>query len=198
MYRIAVFVSGSGSNLQSILDAIDSGTLKVEISAVISDNPKAKALKRAESKNIPTFIIEKEKNRNAFGDKALELLGDKVDLIVLAGFLSILSGRILKAYENKIINIHPSLIPKYCGRGMYGIKVHEAVLKGKEKVSGCTVHFVNEVVDGGDIIMQKTVQVMPSDTPESLQQRILIEEHKALVQVIAMLEKSTINLCQEN
>ena len=198
MYRIAVFVSGSGSNLQSILDAIDSGTLKVEISAVISDNPKAKALKRAESKNIPTFIIEKEKNRNAFGDKALELLGDKVDLIVLAGFLSILSGRILKAYENKIINIHPSLIPKYCGRGMYGIKVHEAVLKGKEKVSGCTVHFVNEVVDGGDIIMQKTVQVMPSDTPESLQQRILIEEHKALVQVIAMLEKGTINLGQEN
>ncbi len=196
MYRIAVFVSGSGSNLQSILDAIDSGRLKVEISAVISDNPKAKALKRAESKNIPTFIIEKEKSRNAFGDKALELLGDKVDLIVLAGFLSILSGRILKVYENRIINIHPSLIPKYCGRGMYGIKVHEAVLNGKEEVSGCTVHFVNEVVDGGDVIMQKTVQVMPSDTPESLQQRILIEEHKALVQVIAMLEMGTINLGQ--
>ncbi len=187
MYRIAVFVSGSGSNLQSILDSIENGQLKAEISAVISDNPKAKALKRAEGKKIPTFIIEKEKNKNAFGDKALEIIGDKLDLIVLAGFLSILSGSILKVYKNKIINIHPSLIPKYCGKGMYGIRVHEAVLNGKEEVSGCTVHFVNEIVDGGDIIMQKTVQVKPSDTPESLQQRVLVEEHKALVQVIAML-----------
>ncbi|MGM9975214.1 MAG: phosphoribosylglycinamide formyltransferase [Clostridiaceae bacterium] len=193
MYRIAVFVSGSGSNLQSILDAIDTGELNAEVSAVISDNPRAKALRRAESKNIPTFIIEKEKDRNAFGNKALELIGSELDLIVLAGFLSILSGKILKTYKNKIINIHPSLIPKYCGKGMYGIKVHEAVLKGKEEISGCTVHFVNEIVDGGDIILQKTVPVKASDTPESLQQRVLIEEHKALVQVIAMLEREDIN-----
>lgn len=193
MYRIAVFVSGSGSNLQSILDAIDTGELNAEVSAVISDNPRAKALRRAESKNIPTFIIEKEKDRNAFGNKALELIGSELDLIVLAGFLSILSGNILKVYKNKIINIHPSLIPKYCGKGMYGIKVHEAVLKGKEEISGCTVHFVNEIVDGGDIILQKTVPVKASDTPESLQQRVLIEEHKALVQVIAMLEREDIN-----
>ena len=193
MYRIAVFVSGSGSNLQSILDAIDSGELNAEVSAVISDNPRAKALRRAESKNIPTFIIEKEKDRNAFGNKALELIGSELDLIVLAGFLSILSGKILKVYKNKIINIHPSLIPKYCGKGMYGIKVHEAVLKGKEEISGCTVHFVNEIVDGGDIILQKTVPVKDSDTPESLQQRVLIEEHKALVQVIAMLEREDKN-----
>ena len=193
MYRIAVFVSGSGSNLQSILDAIDSGELNVEVSAVISDNPRAKALRRAESKNIPTFIIEKVKDRNAFGNKALELIGSELDLIVLAGFLSILSGKILKIYKNKIINIHPSLIPKYCGKGMYGIKVHEAVLKGKEEISGCTVHFVNEIVDGGDIILQKTVPVKDSDTPESLQQRVLVEEHKALVQVIAMLEQEDKN-----
>ncbi|WP_426349865.1 phosphoribosylglycinamide formyltransferase [Alloiococcus sp. CFN-8] len=193
MYRIAVFVSGSGSNLQSILDAVDKGELKVVVTSVISDNPKAEALKRAEAKNIPTFIIEKGKDRNAFGDKALELIGDNLDLIVLAGFLSILSGNILKVYKNKIINIHPSLIPKYCGKGMYGIRVHEAVLKGKEEVSGCTVHVVNEVIDGGDIILQKTVQVKHSDTPESLQKRVLIEEHKALVQVIAMLAQEDIN-----
>lgn len=191
MLKIAVFVSGGGTNFQSILDAIDSGELHCRVEAVISDNAEAKALERAKAKGIKAYYIEKSKDREAFGNKALELIGRDMDLIVLAGFLSILQGEILKVYKNKIINIHPSLIPKFCGKGMYGIKVHEAVLKAGEPVTGCTVHYVNEVIDGGDIILQKAVEVREEDTPKSLQQRVLCEEHKTLIKVIKSFEGGT-------
>ncbi len=194
MLKLGVFVSGSGSNFQSILDAIDSKILGCTVEVVISDNPKAKALKRAEEKGIRTFIIDKKNLKGSFGDKALELIGDKLDLLVLAGFLSILKGDILKVYKNKIINIHPSLIPKYCGKGMYGLKVHEAVLKNNEKLTGCTVHFVNEIVDGGDIICQSKVKTDGISSPEELQKRVLIEEHKLLVKVIRLIEENRLCL----
>ena len=192
MFKIAVFVSGSGTNFQSILDAIDSGELSLRVEAVISDNAEARALERAKDKGIEAYYIERSKDKEAFGNKALEILGKELDLIVLAGFLSILQGEILNIYKNKIINIHPSLIPKFCGKGMYGIKVHEAVLKAGVPVTGCTVHFVNEVIDGGNIILQKAVEVREEDTPKSLQQRVLIEEHKALIKVIKSFEEGKV------
>ncbi len=175
--RIAVFVSGGGTNLQALIDAQTSGILKSgQICLVISNRSDAYALTRATSAGIETKVIEKKAlgSQEAFEDAlidALEIAG--IDLIVLAGFMSILSSRFTSRYENRIINVHPSLIPSFCGKGFYGLKVHEAALAYGVKVTGATVHFVNEVPDGGRIIAQKAVEIQDGDTPEILQRRVM-------------------------
>ena len=177
--KIAVLVSGGGTNFQAILDAEDSKIIKNgEVVLVISNNPRAFALKRAEKHNIPCAIISLNKSES--NEKFEELLKNElkehdIDIIVLAGFMKILSKNFIKDYPKKIINIHPSLIPSFCGKGYYGIKVHEEVLKSGVKVTGATVHYVNEIPDGGEIIMQKQVQVEIADTPEILQRRVMEE-----------------------
>ncbi|SHJ35860.1 formyltetrahydrofolate-dependent phosphoribosylglycinamide formyltransferase [Clostridium amylolyticum] len=197
MLKIAVFVSGGGSNLQAIMDSINKGELNCSIVGVISDNADAKALKRAEEKGITTYVLDRGSYRENIGDKALEILGDRADLIVLAGFLSILKGEILKVYKDKIINIHPSLIPNFCGKGMYGKKVHEAVINSGVKTTGCTVHFVNEEVDGGAVLLQKTVSVESYDNADTLQKKVLTEEHKILIEAINLIEKKKISLTSQ-
>ena len=169
MVRIAVFVSGGGTNLQSLIDAINEGYLDAEIALVISSKENAYGLERARIANIKAEYIK---------DQSLilsRLEEEGIDLIVLAGYLSIISEELINKYQNKIINIHPSLIPSFCGKGFYGLKVHEAALEYGVKVSGATVHFVNEIPDGGKIIMQKAVEIKDGDTPEVLQKRIMEE-----------------------
>jgi len=175
MQRIAVFVSGGGTDLQSIIDYEKSGQLKNgKIELVVSNRKKAYGLERARMAGIEAIH---EKNQ----EKILELLEERgITLVVLAGYLAILSEAFVKKYEHRIINIHPSLIPSFCGAGMYGLHVHEAVLERGAKVSGATVHFVNEVTDGGPIILQEAVKVEDDDTPETLQARILEVEHRIL------------------
>lgn len=177
--RIAVLVSGGGTNLQALIDAENSGIIKSgEIVLVVSNKPGAYALERAAKAGIKSAVInKKECSSNAeFEDKLIGTLdGEGIDVIVLAGFMCILSERFTKHYENRIINVHPSLIPSFCGEGYYGLRVHEAALKYGVKVSGATVHFVNEIPDGGRIIMQKAVEVKEGDTPEILQRRIMEE-----------------------
>ncbi len=177
--RIAVLVSGGGTNLQALIDAEKSGILKSgEIAAVISNNPGAYALTRAADNGIPSFVITKKEygNRENAEEKMISVLEEnKIDLIILAGFMSILSERFTSKFDHRIINVHPALIPSFCGEGFYGLKVHEAALKKGVKVTGATVHFVNEIPDGGEIIMQKAVEVKDGDTPESLQQRVMKE-----------------------
>ena len=172
MIRIAVLVSGGGTNLQALIDA------NIQISLVISSVENAFALERAQKANIKAITIARKKYVNISDfDNALAaaLTEEKIDLVVLAGFLSILGEKVLAAYSNKIINIHPALIPSFCGKGFYGLRVHEEVIKSGVKVTGATVHFVNEIVDGGKIISQKAIDVYPSDTPESLQKRVMRE-----------------------
>ena len=175
--KIAVFVSGGGTNLQAIIDKIASGEIKnVEIAEVIASNDSAFAIERAKKAGIRSTVISKKVLGDAYDDatlKELDSLG--VDLVVLAGFLSMLGPKTVAAYANRIINIHPALIPAFCGKGMYGIRPHQAVLEKGVKVSGATVHFVNEHYDEGPIILQKAVDVLPDDTPETLQQRIMKE-----------------------
>lgn len=194
MFKIAVLISGGGSNLLSIINQIEEGNINAKIHCVISDRESAKGLLKANEKGIDTFVISKKKYGSKTSKKILELLREKVDLIVLAGYLSILDGEILKEFKNKIINIHPSLIPSFSGNGMYGIKVHEAAIKKGVKFSGCTVHFVNEEVDGGAIINQALVPVYFEDTAKTLQERILIEEHKILPEVIKAFSLNKIKL----
>lgn len=194
MFKIAVLISGGGSNLLSIINQIEEGNINAKIHCVISDRESAKGLLKAKEKGIDTFVISKKKYGSKTSEKILELLRKKVDLIVLAGYLSILDGEILKEFKNKIINIHPSLIPSFSGNGMYGIKVHEAAIKKGVKFSGCTVHFVNEEVDGGAIINQALVPVYFEDTAKTLQERILIEEHKMLPEVIKAFSLNKIKL----
>ena len=194
MFKIAVLISGGGSNLLSIINQIEEGNINAKIHCVISDRESAKGLLKAKEKRIDTFVISKKKYGSKTSEKILELLREKVDLIVLAGYLSILDGEILKEFKNKIINIHPSLIPSFSGNGMYGIKVHEAAIKKGVKFSGCTVHFVNEEVDGGAIINQALVPVYFEDTAKTLQERILIEEHKILPEVIKAFSLNKIKL----
>ena len=169
--KIAVLVSGGGTNLQALIDAQKNEILKSgKIELVISNNPNAFALKRAEENNIPFEIIDKK----IFEEKLKEILKSyKIELIVLAGFTAILSENFVKDYDKRIINIHPSLIPSFCGKCFYGIKVHEAALKKGVKITGATTHFVNEIVDGGEIIMQKAVEVYEDDTAEKLQKRVM-------------------------
>ena len=194
MFKIAVLISGGGSNLLSIINQIEEGNINAKIHCVISDRESAKGLLKAKEKGIDTFVISKKKYGSKTSEKILELLREKVDLIVLAGYLSILDGEILKEFKNKIINNHPSLIPSFSGNGMYGIKVHEAAIKKGVKFSGCTVHFVNEEVDGGAIINQALVPVYFEDTAKTLQERILIEEHKILPEVIKAFSLNKIKL----
>lgn len=184
MFKIAVLISGGGSNLLSIIEQIEKGNINAKIHCVISDRESAKGVLKAKNKGIDTFVISKKDYGNNTSEKILELLKGKVDLIVLAGYLSILDGEILKEFKNKIINIHPSLIPSFSGPGMYGIRVHEAAIKKGVKFSGCTVHFVNEEVDGGAIIAQALAPVYFDDTAKTLQERVLIEEHRILPEVI--------------
>lgn len=175
--NIAVLVSGGGTNLQALIDAKKNGVIKSgEIKLVISNNAIAYALKRANENNIPSAIITKKEcgGITAMEEKMISILEDNhIDLIVLAGFMSILSENFTKKYDHRIINVHPSLIPSFCGEGFYGLKVHEAALKKGVKVTGATVHFVNEIPDDGEIILQKAVNVLGNDTPKSLQARVM-------------------------
>ncbi len=177
--KIAVLVSGGGTNLQALIDAEKSGVIKSgKISLVLSNNANAYALQRAENAGIKTAVVlKKDYSCRADFDKAiLKVLKDEqIDMIVLAGFMSILTEDFIKAYENRIINVHPSLIPSFCGEGFYGLKVHEKALEYGVKVTGATVHFVNEIADGGKIIFQKAVAILDGDTPEVLQKRVMQE-----------------------
>ena len=177
--NIAVLVSGGGTNLQALIDAQNSGIIKSgNISLVVSNNSNAYALERAKNANIDTAVVLKKElgSQEAFEKKLIEILDNaKTDIIVLAGFMSILSADFTNHYKDRIINVHPSLIPSFCGKGFYGLKVHEAALAYGVKVSGATVHFVNEIPDGGKIIMQKAVEILDGDTPEVLQKRIMEE-----------------------
>ena len=175
--KIAVLVSGGGTNLQAILDAQQSGVIKSgEVKVVISNHADAYALTRAKNAGIEGLYISKKelKTQEAFENAIIAALEERqIDLIVLAGFMSILSERFTARYDHRIINIHPSLIPSFCGQGYYGLKVHEAALAKGVKVTGATVHFVNEIPDGGEIIAQKAVEVQDGDTPEVLQRRVM-------------------------
>lgn len=175
--KIAVLVSGGGTNLQALIDAQKSGVINNgEIVLVISNVTGAYALERAKTAGIDSFTVSKKQlgSQEAFEEAIIKKLDEySVDLIVLAGFLSILSKDFTAKYKNRIINVHPSLIPSFCGKGFYGLKVHEAALDYGVKVTGATVHFVNEIPDGGEIIMQKAVDILESDTPETLQKRVM-------------------------
>lgn len=177
MLRVGVMVSGGGTNLQAILDAIDSGAItNASVEVVISNNPGAYALERAKNHGIKAVCLSPKsfENREAFNQAFLEKVDEyNLDLIVLAGFLVTIPAAMIAKYRNRIINIHPSLIPSFCGVGYYGLKVHEAALKRGVKVTGATVHFVDEGVDSGPIILQKAVEVQPGDTPEVLQRRVM-------------------------
>ncbi|MPQ32674.1 phosphoribosylglycinamide formyltransferase [Clostridium estertheticum] len=194
MLKIAVLVSGGGSNLQSIIDNIESGYLNCSIEVVISDKKDAYGIDRAKAKNIKTYILDRKQYRKSMSAEILKILDGKVDLIVLAGFLSILQGELLSAFKGKIINIHPALIPSFCGGGMYGLKVHEKAIEYGVKVSGCTVHFVDEGTDSGPIIIQKVVDVFSTDTAKDLQLRILEQEHKALPEAIKYISEGKIRI----
>jgi phosphoribosylglycinamide formyltransferase-1 len=196
--KIAVLVSGSGTNLQALIDAWKSGHLAGgELSLVVSSRCGVQALQRAENAGIKTITIERKKyaSFSAYDNALANVLSEeKIDLVVLAGFLSILGPEVLKTYENKIINVHPSLIPSFCGKGFYGLRVHEEALKYGVKVTGATVHFVNEVVDGGKIILQKAIDVLGDDTPETLQQRVMREcEWVLLPKAVAMFCRGEIS-----
>lgn len=175
--RIAVFVSGGGTNLQALIDAQNDGIIKSgEIALVISSNPSAYALVRAANADIPYAVVSKKDCTDAaqFETKIIEKLDEYgIDMIVLAGFMSILSEDFTKKYEKRIINVHPSLIPSFCGKDYYGLRVHEAALARGVKVTGATVHYVNEIPDGGEIILQKSVKILKTDTAESLQKRVM-------------------------
>ena len=175
--RIAVFVSGGGTNLQALLDARDRGELPSgEIVLVLSSRPGAYALERARKAGVDTAVCSRKElgSQEAFeADICRELESRGVDMIVLAGFMSILSADFTHRWPKRIINVHPALIPSFCGKGFYGLRVHEAALRYGVKVTGATVHFVNEIPDGGEIILQKAVEVIPGDTPETLQRRVM-------------------------
>lgn len=177
--KIAVFVSGGGTNLQALIDAQKSGILQSgEIALVLASNHKAYALTRAAENNIPSAVVVRKEfdSQLAYEEKVKEVLKEHgIELIVLAGFMSILSENFTSAFPKRIINIHPSLIPSFCGKGYYGLKVHEAALAYGVKVTGATVHYVNEIPDGGEILLQKAVEVKDGDTPEVLQRRVMEE-----------------------
>ena len=190
--RIAVLVSGGGSNLQSIIDNIEQGNLNCEISYVIADR-ECYGLKRAEKHGIKNILLDRKVLKEKLSDEISNVLendDEKTDYIVLAGYLSILSPEFIKKWSRKIINIHPSLLPKFGGKGMYGMNVHRAVIEAKETESGCTIHFVDTGVDTGEIILQIKVPVLTDDTPEVLQKRVLEKAHVLLIEGIKkLLEK---------
>ncbi len=195
--RIAVLVSGGGTNLQALIDAQNAGILQSgSICLVISNNPNAYALERAAKAGIPTEVVTKKLcgSQSAFEQRIKEFLRiNSIDLIVLAGFMSILSEDFTKEYPERIINVHPSLIPSFCGVGYYGLRVHEEALAYGVKVTGATVHFVNEIPDGGKILMQKAVYIEEGDTPEILQKRVMEQaEWKILPAAVEMVSKEMI------
>ena len=193
MINIAVLVSGGGTNLQALIDAQGEVLQHGKIKLVISSKPDVYALHRAEIAGIEHCVIAKRDytTQEEFSNALLQQMQSyQIDMIVLAGYLSILDETIIRAYPNRIINIHPSLIPSFCGKGYYGLKVHEAALAYGVKVTGATVHIVNEIPDGGKILLQKAVDILPSDTPEILQQRVMEEaEWKLLPQATEMIAK---------
>lgn len=206
MKKIAVLVSGSGTNLQALIDyEKENNNCPYKIMIVISDHKDAFALERAKNAGIKTAITSpysvmgsdvakissREEKRLAVSNKVLEICENlNIDIIVQAGWLTVLSGKIIEKYTNKIINLHPALLPKFGGVGMWGHHVHEAVLASGEKESGCTIHLVNGECDGGKILIQKKVPVLPGDTPESLYSRIAPEEHKAIIEGLLLLCKN--------
>ena len=197
--RVAVLVSGGGTNLQALIDAERAGKMKSgRLSLVISNKEGAYALERARNAGIPTETVLKKTLGSAekFEEKILSLLEEnRIDIIVLAGFMSILSERFTSRYEKRILNVHPSLIPSFCGAGYYGLRVHEAALAYGVKVTGATVHFVNEIPDGGEIILQKVVRIREGDTPEVLQARVMREaEWKILPRALEIVCKRTTSL----
>lgn len=174
--RIAVFVSGGGTNLQALIDAQGTTLVSGEIALVVANNRDAYALQRAKKANIPTAVVLKKEcgSQAAFEEKLKQALEENhIDIIILAGFMTILTEGFTSAYPKRILNVHPSLIPAFCGAGFYGLRVHQAALDYGVKVTGATVHFVNEIPDGGEIIAQKAVEVQPGDTPETLQRRVM-------------------------
>lgn len=193
--KIAVLVSGGGTNLQALIDAQNSGIIQSgEIVLVVSNSAGAYAVERAKNAGIPAEVILKKEcgSQEAFEEKIIATLEKNgVELIVLAGFLSILSERFTRRFERRIINVHPSLIPSFCGAGFYGLKVHEAALAKGVKVTGATVHFVNEIPDGGEIILQKAVRILDGDTPERLQKRVMRQAEWKI------LPAATEKVCQE-
>lgn len=199
MKNIVVLVSGGGTNLQALIDAEKRGEIKNgKITCVISSNADAYALERAKKNNIPSRIIERKEYTDilSYSEAILDALRqEKADLIVLAGFMTILDEVVTKAYPYQIINVHPTLIPSFCGKGYYGLKVHEAVLEYGVKLSGATVHFVNEEADAGAIIIQKAVEVKNNDTPETLQRRIMEQaEWKILPQAVSLFCEDKIEI----
>ncbi len=194
MKNIAVLVSGGGTNLQALIDAQNSGIIKSgKIKLVVSNNPDAFALERAKKADIKTVVCNKKELGVSFEDTLISVLKENnIDFIVLAGFMCILSEKFTSHFEKRIINVHPSLIPSFCGQGFYGLRVHEAALNYGVKVTGATVHFVNEIPDGGEIIMQKAVEIKDGDTPEILQKRVMEEAEWKILPL--SLEK----VCKEN
>lgn len=191
MKNIVVLVSGGGTNLQALIDASERGEIENgRISCVVSSNPNAYAIERAKKHNIDHVVIRrKDYDSLESYDEALTalLLEKKADLVVLAGFMTILGDKVIKQFENRMINIHPSLIPSFCGAGFYGLKVHEAALARGVKVTGATVHFVNEICDGGPIILQKAVEISDGDTPETLQKKVMEQaEWKILPKAVSL------------
>ena len=192
MKRIAVLVSGGGTNLQAILESERRGeNPNGQVALVVASKPGVYALTRAEQFGVPTAVVARRDyaDSEAFDAALLDVLaGHNIDLVVLAGFLSVLGPSVIAAYPNRILNVHPSLIPSFCGPGFYGLRVHEAALARGVKVAGVTVHFVNEECDGGPILLQKAVDIQPGDTPETLQKRVMVEaEWKLLPKAIAMV-----------
>ena len=199
MLRVAVLVSGGGTNLQAIMDAIDNGTItNTEIAVVISNNKNAYALERAKNHGVEAICISPKdyENRADFNEDFLNRLNSyNVDLVVLAGFLVVLPEKMIETYRNRIINIHPSLIPSFCGTGFYGLKVHEGALARGVKVTGATVHFVDEGTDTGPIILQKAVEVCQGDTPEVLQRRVMEQaEWVILPQAIDLIANGRVSV----
>ena len=197
--KIAVLVSGGGTNLQALIDAEKSGIIKSgQLSLVISNNPNAFALERAKAAGIESAVLTRKElgSQEAFEGAMIAMLDEKgIDLIVLAGFMSILSEKFTRHFENRIINVHPSLIPSFCGKGFYGLKVHEAALEYGVLVTGATVHFVNEIPDGGKIILQKAVYIEKGDTPETLQKRVMEEaEWQILPQAAELVSAKIIEM----
>lgn len=187
MFKIGVLVSGGGSNLQSIIDKSKSGELQCKVEVVIGDR-ECYGVERAKEAGIDGYTLDRKVLKKELCREIDKIVSEKgIDLIVLAGFLSIIDEEFVNKWKGRIINIHPSLLPKFGGPGMYGTRVHEAVLKAGEQESGCTVHYVDTGVDSGEIIAQKRVKVLEGDTPEILQKRVLVEEHKLLPESIAKI-----------
>lgn len=189
MHKIVFFASGSGTNFQSVIDAAESGRLDAEITGLITNKPDIGAIERAKEASIPVRIIDpRYKTSDEHANELLEALAEFLpDLIVLAGYLQKIPDKVIDRYSGKIINIHPSLLPKYGGKGFYGMHVHRAVIESGDPESGCTVHYVDTIYDNGSIIRQKRVSVAPGETPESLAAKILKEEHKLLPETINQL-----------